>query len=388
MTAKKWLKAISTLATATAILGILVWFLVPGNKGQAGEGKEEASQKEVSQASRISVVNGERVITLDHATQLRNGIVVAAIKPFSLRGEVRAYGTILELQNLVGLRKTLVDLRKNLVDGQNNYAAARGQVERTETALAASRKQYERLKRLYQDDRNVSDKALQAGEASFRMDETNVRVAQEGLTAAQKTVDAAHEALKVLEDTARQQWGEVLTRWLHEEPLSFERLIQQRDLLVQITLPPSEGLDIASPETGWIEGPSGHSVEILFISPSPRTDPHVQGMSFFYKATGAGRYLLPGMSVIASLPGGGSSSGFIVPSSAIVWWLGKAWVYVQRKADHFVRRELPPGTPTENGRFVRQGFTSGERIVVRGAQLLLSEELKTQIQVLEEGEKK
>jgi len=71
--------------------------------------------------------------------------------------------------------------------------------------------------------------------------------------------------------------------------------------------------------------------------------------------------------------GRSSESKVVVPSSAVVWHEGKPWVYVQMSPNTFVRRE-------------RGNARVGERVVVTGAEILLSEEIKSQIQVGEEGE--
>ncbi len=382
MTSKKRLGVISTVIILAGIF-FLVWAFFHGRKEMETESKEERIGQG---ASLPSVIGGDRVITLDQESQIKSGIIQEPLKQVSHREEVRAYGTVMDLQTLVGLRKNLIDLRKSLVDAQNNYAAAKGQVKKTAASLVASRKQYERLKALYEDNRNVSDKALQAGEAAFRTDEANVFAAQEALQAARKSVRAAEEALSVLRDAARQQWGNVLTKRLYKASPAFDRLVRQEDVLLQITLP-SGAILSSVPETAWVRTATGTRVSMFPISPSPRTDPRIQGLSFFCLASAQETKLLPGMNVFAYLPVGKETLGFLVPSSAVLWWQGKAWVYVQRNADRFTRRELPADVPTENGYFVHQGFTSGETIVVRGGQLLLSEELKSQIQVVEEGEK-
>ena len=67
--------------------------------------------------------------------------------------------------------------------------------------------------------------------------------------------------------------------------------------------------------------------------------------------------------------------GLIVPTSAVVWSEGKAWVYQQTAADHFTRRAVPTDIPVEKGFFVAEGFSPGDKLVTRGAQALLSEEL-------------
>jgi hypothetical protein len=54
---------------------------------------------------------------------------------------------------------------------------------------------------------------------------------------------------------------------------------------------------------------------------------------------------------------------------------------VQIAPTQFERRQLVVTSPAARGWFVTTGFTAGDRIVVAGAQALLSEELKSQIQV-------
>jgi hypothetical protein len=115
------------------------------------------------------------------------------------------------------------------------------------------------------------------------------------------------------------------------------------------------------------------------VSPSPRTDPRIQGLSFFYVSP-AQEGFLQGMNVAALLPSGSGVEGVVVPASAVVWWQGKAWFYVQKDSEQFVRREISEKSPVEEGFFVHKGFVAGDRVVVKGAQLLLSEEVFVQRQ--------
>jgi hypothetical protein len=60
-----------------------------------------------------------------------------------------------------------------------------------------------------------------------------------------------------------------------------------------------------------------------------------------------------------------------VPRDAIVSFQGRSWVYVQRDATHFSRREVA-------GPFVTN-IAPGTRVVTTGAQELLSEEMRAQL---------
>ena len=73
-----------------------------------------------------------------------------------------------------------------------------------------------------------------------------------------------------------------------------------------------------------------------------------------------------------------------VPADAVVWWQGRAWVYVQIDPQRFARREIPADAPVPGGWFLSKGIDAGDRVVNRGAQQLLSEEFRSQIEVGEE----
>ena len=68
-------------------------------------------------------------------------------------------------------------------------------------------------------------------------------------------------------------------------------------------------------------------------------------------------------------------NGVLIPSSAVIRYQGKAWVYLQTGDKEFTRREIPLDHPGANGWFVSSGVTDKDRVVEIGAQTLLSEEL-------------
>ncbi|MGB6067878.1 MAG: hypothetical protein WBG50_23985, partial [Desulfomonilaceae bacterium] len=150
----------------------------------------------------------------------------------------------------------------------------------------------------------------------------------------------------------------------------------------QVTLP-SNVMIKSPPETARVETASGAKVSAEFVSRSPRTDPRIQGQSFYYVAPALEAGLLPGMNVTAYLAAGPKLEGMVVPSSAVVWVKGAAWVYVQKPGDRFVRQRVLVDNPVKGGFFVQKGLSPKVRIVVKGAQQLLSEEFRSQI--VEEG---
>ena len=62
---------------------------------------------------------------------------------------------------------------------------------------------------------------------------------------------------------------------------------------------------------------------------------------------------------------------------------GQGWIYVQTSEDTFTRRRIALDHSTEKGWFVNGEVAANERVVVRGAQALLSEEQKYKIKLLD-----
>lgn len=375
------LKIILMGLVLAAIGAFLVYDFWPGRREVAMEKERE---RHVQAPSRLPVREGESIVTLDPDAKIKSGIVISPLKPIIHQEELQVYGMVLDLQSLIDLRRTLINLRKSLVDSRSGYAAVKAQVDKTRVSLDATGKQYERSKALYEENQNVSAKSFQAVEAAWRSAEADFRAAQEALKASQKAIETAEEALQALIDSARQHWGPVLVTWLSDNTPAFERLVRQQTRLIQITLP--SGVKIpAGPQSVQVQTESDMNIAARLVSPSPRTDPRIQGMSFFYLVP-AQAALLPGMNVTAYLPVGPKVRGIFIPGSAVVWWQGKAWVFLQKDKTRFVRQEVQTLNSVRDGYLATKGFTTTDRIVVKGAQILLSQEFQPRRQGAGEGD--
>ncbi|MBU6478296.1 MAG: multidrug transporter, partial [Xanthomonadaceae bacterium] len=198
------------------------------------------------------------------------------------------------------------------------------------------------------------------------------------LQAAEATWRTDQAALAALETIALQQWGPVLGKSINDGSALIENLIARRDLLLQVTLPTGNDLS-APPATAYIQIDKTSRAPIALVSAATRTDPKIQGVSFLYLVP-AHSGVLPGMNVLALLPSGSAIKGQIVPASAIVWWQDRAWAYRRTAASTFTRIEISTDHPAPGGGFVVTALPNGAQIVTRGAQLLLSEEFRAQIQ--------
>jgi hypothetical protein len=334
----------------TAVGGVLVWGFVAGRSEAQRVAERERPVKE---PLRVSIENGMPVITLDAATQRRNGIATARPAPASYVEEVRAYATVLDLARLTDLA--------------NGYANAQAQLETARAKLDASKTAFERAQKLYADQ-HLSQAQLQAAKAMFRTD--------------QAALSAAESQVRTLAATAQQEWGLVLGRSLVEGSPVVARLIDRRDFLLQVTLPSGVALP-TPPPTAAIETGKGARAEIAFVSPATRTDPKIQGLSFFYLAPAASG-VLPGMNLLALLPSGPRVEGVAVPAAAIVWWQDRAWVYRRTGPETFTRVMIPTELPAPGGGLVVKNLPAKAELVTSGAQSLLSEEFRAQIEVGED----
>ncbi len=295
--------------------------------------------------NRISTVNGQTVVTVDAAAQTQSGIGTAPLALKTHQAEVTAYGTVLDLQPLIDLRA--------------RYVAALGDTEAAKAVADASRQEFERNRSLYQDNQNVSLKTFQAAQAAYLADRAKV--------------SAASVIEQNVRGIARQQFGDKVARWATDpQSRDFQRLVGREDVLLRITLPPN--LDGAPPDVVQIEPAGDRRLPASLVSRSPQADPAIPGTPYLYRAA---KPLSTGTRVVAYVPTSKQSTQEIfVPGSAIVWYGGQPWMYVQVAPDRFARNLVPQQSPSEGGYYVDKGMNPGERVVVEGAQLLLSEETR------------
>lgn len=298
-------------------------------------------------ASRVSTVGGLTVVTLDEATQKMSGLQTAVLPTTNHQAERETYGSVLDLQPLVDLFA--------------HYQTAAADVAIAQAMVLASGSEAKRNRVLYQDNKNVSLQTVQAAQAAASADQAKLR--------------AAEASLQAVRASALQQFGAPLARQIASLDTALARLLQQKDMLLRIALP--LGSDTSVPERIVFDGGAHGRTTASLVSASPQSDPTTEGPTFLYRAPA----ILPvGSKVVAYLPTGLSTTrGVVIPEPAVLWFGGQPWVYVQQGKERFVRRPVVDQSPYDGGFFVAAGFTPGERVVTRGAQLLLSEEQRPPI---------
>jgi len=339
---------ILTVVLVMAVLMIRTFAHAPKDPSDQDE-EEEEKEEAIKTPSRVSVRNRQTIITLDPETQSQIGITLAPLKAITTHQQITAPAVILSAQELVTAR--------------NNYVAAQTALEKARANVEVAEQESDRLKALYQDNQNASQKALQSAQGTLR--------------SAQADAQAAQQDLALQAAALRQNWGGVVGKWVVENSPPLDRVFDQQELLVQVTLP--MGAVSAGPETVSLELPGSGYAQAKLVSAFPRVDPRIQGASFLYLAENHFA-LAPGLNVTARLPVGGLVRGVLVPQRAVVRWQGNAWVYEELSPGHFVRREIPTDTMLANGVLVSGSLSPGHRIVTTGAQALLSEEFHSLIQ--------
>jgi hypothetical protein len=220
-------------------------------------------------------------------------------------------------------------------------------------AQAASSNELARLKTL-EGQGNASARSLQAAEAAAVRDQL---------------------ALRALSDRLALSWGQAVGD--QSDLLGFaQSLVSLDTVLVRVDLP--VGHDLKSPAGARLVAPSGQTLEGEFLGPATTVDPETQGRGFLFRVRPNPSRLSPGEAVVGYLRAPGAPvAGVLVPRAAVVRTEGAGWVYVAAEGGKaFVRTGVALDRPTEAGWFVTQGVAAGDRLVVTGAQELLSAELK------------
>jgi hypothetical protein len=307
--------------------GVGVWLFVAHHDKPAKEEEKVESKSHLHHGT-----NGESFLKLDKETQEHVGLKTAVLEAAELKPELKAFGRIVDPSSLAA---SLTEI-----------AAARAQLE-------ASSKEAERIKTLFGQNQNASARALEIAEAAVKRDRIAVEAAQLRLAAA---------------------WGKTifdrpdLDAFIHS-------LVMQEAALVRVDVPASEKLEGA---------PSGARLALLsqpdstmtaeFLGAAISSDAQTLGPGFLFVIKG--KPLAVNAAVIAylTLPGE-TEKGVIVPRDAIVRHEGEAFVYLQTGDDTFARAEVELEHPLDKGWFT-EAFKPGVKVVVIGAQQLLSEELK------------
>ena len=414
----KWLVAGAVVA---GVGTLLVSAFIGGRQELAKERERERAVKVPPRISRAA--GGEPVVRLDGETQKRIALGTETLAPETLLPEIAVFGSLQEDPSRSftlraptagrllpapdrewprlgatlgdGAEVGLIEPRfapAERVDLASRLATARADIEAVTASLAVARAALERARLLNADDKIVSDRAVQEAEARVKGEEARLKA----LTETARLIDASLGAATGLTTPLAVERGGEVVELLAQPGETIEsgqpilRLARFDRLVASVHLP--AGQNTAEPlATARIVvfGHEGHSLRGERIALGPTVDPTTRGQTYLFRVAQSGFPLRPGASVTAYLAVAGQArAGVVVPRAALVRSEGKAWAYVQVGEQGFTRREVVLDSPAGDGWFMASGFKVGERIVVDGAQTLLSEELKSQIPIGDAGDDK
>lgn len=404
-----WTVALAVLAVAA---GLLLWSYVSHHAELTSEAAGDAA---IKNPAKVAQEGGEPVVTLDDDVQERMGVRAEAVVPMTRRQQVVAYGVLEEdnagsfvlrapLAGTIqgadgkawpaagetiadGVRLGQIEPRLSPADRVNlndRLAAAQADVETSRAPLAADQSALGRVRTLNADDKNVSDRAVQEAEARVAAEQARLNGAQQSVRLLTTALASSRDAALPLE-IAR---GGVVVEVLAHPGESVEsgqallRIARFDKLLARVDVPAGE--TVAPGLTSASIVPLGNEARPLTgerVGFASSVDPKTQGQPFVFRVTDSSGALRPGLSVTAYLEAPGAArSGAVAPRSAVIWQTGKTWVYVQTDKERFARREVVLEDPASDGWFTRS-LKPGDKVVTRGAQMLLSEEFKSQIRV-------
>jgi hypothetical protein len=302
-------------------------------------------------SSEVQNNTGQPLIRLDTETQKLSGIEILTLEPASHHTEFTAYGKAINLQ-------PLLDLRSRYLLALTERSSAKAKFKQSEQNI---NRQQDLYRHGVSSKRNLQEQ--QAQWQSYK--------AQADATAFQG---------KAIIDEALLLWGKELTDWaMSSDSNKLGAFLSGRQRLLQITLPTNKHL-ADNIQTIYVEasGNRGKAHKAELISVATRTETVAQGESYYFQSSD--KNIITGMNVTAWIPEANEQlTGVIIPKSALIWYMDQAFVYLKTAGDTFSRRTLDHYSATADGYFIPDAIKPGEQIVTKGAQMLLSEELRGQI---------
>jgi RND family efflux transporter MFP subunit len=395
----------------SAFVGVTVLLLIGGvalsTWGHQSD-EDDKPQRKPTQGKKLEGVK------LDRETQERIGIELQRLKPTVERFEVSVYGTLeadpseefvlrSPMAGFVVSHGNWPSLGANLAWGakigsvrprltavdrltlQERLVSAHAEAEAAQSSVAAAREELNRLQQLNADDKNASDKSVEEAVARLSAEEGRLKTAQGSVQLIGDTLrpesDAGAAPLEmakggqVLEVSA--QPGESV-----ESGQTLIRVASFNHLLARLYVPPGQTID--NSVTRAMVAPTGggnDAIPARRVSLAASIDPKYQGQVLLFRLSQSKAQLRPGQAVTARLAmPGPEEHGVLIPARAILRYQGQTWVYLQTEAGEFVRRAVTLDHPARGGWLVTSGFQPDQQVVVSGGQILLSEEMKSQLE--------
>lgn len=329
-------KLIVGVAVIVIVGGLIAGYMLMSRERTAdAEGDKPVAAE--SKIGRNAV--GEITVTIDDDGQKRIALKMEPLAFAQLQSETKGYGHVLD---------------------PATFSAAVAELVSARATADASRKDLARIQSLAQQS-NASARSLEATQAAADRDQADVESARAKFSVA---------------------WGGALA---NRDDLSkfAETLASSQNALVRIDLPAGEILKRQPAGARLFAlGDENTPVEAEFIGVAPAVESQTQGQGFLFLVSSHNPAFAPGAAVVGYVQTPGEpQNGVLIPQNAVIRFNGEPWIYLQSSNDTFTRREISEKEPLASGWFMQADFKPGDQVVVTGAQMLLSEEQKNQIQI-------
>jgi len=289
-------------------------------------------------------------VSIDEEIQATIDLKTTLLKSSLFQEEITSFATLV---NLAPLFKQ----RSQYYSHKAHYQIAQLHVQQSKAII-------KRLKNLA-SNQAVSSRKLLAQQNQFAL-----YLAE--LKASKNTLQSLHKQFIA-------QWGATLTQWaLSDNNKEFQSLSQFNQQIYLSYLPAKL---LTPPQTIYLH-PSNYREQAhkaQLISNAPHYAHTLQaGSAFFYLSDNVSH---SPFRLNAWLPTQKQAQkGVIIPQSALVWHLGQSFVYLQTDDEHFNRIAINPKIRSDSQHyFITDQLRANDRLVIQGAQVLLSEEFRGQI---------
>ena len=348
-------KLSALLIVQVLLILILLWLLIYFGRDEFNDTKIANNTSKISQ-SLLESNNGINFITLSSEIQKNSGIKTLAVQSSIYKKNLTNYATVLN-----------IDI---LIEQRNRFNEIKNQINILTNELDRDKKNYERFKLLNDDNKNVSDKALQEVRVTF--ENTKIKL------------HATQELVSGIKQNIRAQWGETILSMIDKgiNKELFEFLLEDKARIVKVTL--AENTSNEPPKNISLALIDNLEEKFLanYLAEAPSLDKSLKGKTYFYIVFN--NKLRIDSKVIANLVQENLTSDseryLAIPKEAVIWNAGQAWVYLRTGENKFVRKVIETDNESPNGWIIKEEhIKEKDLIVIKGAQLLLSEEFKYQI---------
>ena len=344
-------KSLTIIILQSVLIIALVWLIIYLGKDEIFKEVIDADSTKLNESEVENLISiKDKIITLPNSIIKNSGIEIQPISESKKRSLYSSYGYVVNL--------------KNLIDYRTNYLNINFEINKLNTQLKEEGEHFKILKSLNEDNKNISDSVVGEKEIEINNLRNNLNIQKNN----------KNNLLQLIS----QEWGNPFKELLtHPKKSLLKNIFNSEIRLLKITItnnethksPPSELMvsSLSQPKNKY---------KANFITKSPIGDLDIQGKSYFYLTSSNNLMMGSKINAYIEIDENIDVKKFHIPKSAIVWNDGKPWIYAKASDNSFLRYPLFKMEEVDNGWIVQFENIPPKTIVIKGAQLLLSEEYK------------